>query len=295
MTSNEGYITTADGVRLYFHVLGEGPKVLLPNGIHLLEDFAPLAERHALIFYDVRNRGLSDTVTDASKLNGVADDVDDLDTVRRHFEIDKADFIGHSYTGSMLALYAMKHPGHVNRMVQIGLMQPDPATQYPAHLTGADAMMTEVFSKLAQMQKEMSPTENPQAACEKFWSVLRLLYVVDPANAVKIKWGRCDLPNERNFMGYFLQIMLPSIQKLDFSAEALAKVQAPALVVHGTRDRSAPYGGARDWAMRLPNARLLTVENAAHAPWIEAPELVLGSIGTFLDGAWPEMADTVAR
>lgn len=292
---NEGYITAPDGVRLYFHALGEGPKVLLPNGLHLLDDFAPLAERRTLIFYDVRNRGLSDTVTDPSKLNGVADDVDDLDAVRRHFEIDKADLIGHSYTGSMLALYAMKHPAHVSRMVQIGPMQPDPATQYPAHLTGADATMTEVFSKIGQMQKERCPTEDPQAACERFWSVLRRLYVVDAADAGKIKWGRCELANERNFMGYFLRIMLPSIQKVDFSAAALKGVEAPVLVVHGTRDRSAPYGGARDWAMRLPNARLLTVENAAHAPWIEEPELVLGSIGAFLDGVWPELAETVSR
>jgi pimeloyl-ACP methyl ester carboxylesterase len=42
--------------------------------------------------------------------------------------------------------------------------------------------------------------------------------------------------------------------------------------------------------MALPNARLLSVENAAHVPWIEAPELVFGAIRAFLDGAWPETA-----
>jgi len=45
--------------------------------------------------------------------------------------------------------------------------------------------------------------------------------------------------------------------------------------------------------LRLPSARLVTVENAAHAPWIEVPELVLGSIKTFFDGAWPEAAEEV--
>jgi pimeloyl-ACP methyl ester carboxylesterase len=40
----------------------------------------------------------------------------------------------------------------------------------------------------------------------------------------------------------------------------------------------------------LPNARLPTVENAAHVPWIEAPGRVFGAIRTFLDGAWPEGA-----
>jgi pimeloyl-ACP methyl ester carboxylesterase len=31
-----------------------------------------------------------------------------------------------------------------------------------------------------------------------------------------------------------------------------------------------------------PNARLVTVENSAHAPWIEDPRAVVGSIQAFL-------------
>ena len=45
--------------------------------------------------------------------------------------------------------------------------------------------------------------------------------------------------------------------------------------------------------MMLPNARLVTVADAGHAPWIEAPDVVFGSINTFLDGAWPERAEKV--
>jgi len=43
----------------------------------------------------------------------------------------------------------------------------------------------------------------------------------------------------------------------------------------------------------LPDARLVTVEGASHAPWIEAPEKVFSSISTFLDGAWPPDAQMV--
>jgi hypothetical protein len=37
----------------------------------------------------------------------------------------------------------------------------------------------------------------------------------------------------------------------------------------------------------------VTVDDAGHAPWIEAPETVFGSIKTFLDGGWPEAAQKV--
>jgi pimeloyl-ACP methyl ester carboxylesterase len=66
-------------------------------------------------------------------------------------------------------------------------------------------------------------------------------------------------------------------------------VTCPVLVVHGTADRSAAYEGGRAWARRLPNARLLTVDGVAHAPWIERPDII-GDLARFLDGAWPAAA-----
>jgi len=64
----------------------------------------------------------------------------------------------------------------------------------------------------------------------------------------------------------------------------------PILIIHGVKDRHAPYGGAREWAIGLPDARLVTIHDAAHMPWIEAPDAVFNSIATFLGGAWPEAA-----
>jgi proline iminopeptidase len=294
MQTSDGYVTLADGVRLYFQKVGSGPRpVIVPNGFHLLNDFRHLGDWRALIFYDVRNRGRSDQVSDRSKLaRGIQQDVDDLDALRRHFAIDLADVIGHSYVGLMVALYAMKYPARVGRVVLIGPMQPDAAKQYPTHLTNADATFAEVMAKIGKMMKER-PSPDPEEACKKFWAVLRVMYVADAKDAERINWGRCELPNERNFMRYWTEHILPSIQSLNLTAEEMAKAKAPVLIVHGKQDRSAPYGGGLDWAMRLPDARLVTVENAAHAPWIEAPELAFASIQTFLDGAWPEAGKIV--
>jgi pimeloyl-ACP methyl ester carboxylesterase len=293
--TREGYLTTQDGLRLWFQVLGDGAQaVVVPNGIYLLDDFRPLAEGRTLIFYDLRNRGRSDQVSDAAKLRrGIHNDVDDLEAVRRHFGIDKVSVIGHSYVGLMAVLYAMRYLLHVDRVVQVGPTEPRPGKQYPAHLTGVDATLRDVLGRLAQLQKERQ-TGDPEEFCRRFWSILRVIYVANPADADKIDWGRCDLPNELNFMRYWNEHVFPSLRSLALPAEELAKVTAPVLTIHGTRDRSAPYGGGREWALLLPNARLVTVEVAAHAPWIEAPERVFGSIRTFLDGAWPEAAEQVA-
>src|SRR5580704_14083477 len=96
-----GRLTTDDGVRLFFRQIGNGSKaVVIPNGFHLLNDFERLSHGRTLIFYDLRNRGWSDSVTDSSKLaRGIHNDVDDLEAVRRHFGINQVDVIGHSYLG----------------------------------------------------------------------------------------------------------------------------------------------------------------------------------------------------
>ena len=282
-------------MRLFYRQAGSGPPVLLPNGMHLLRDFRPLAAARSLIFYDARNRGRSDPVADAARLaRGIWHDVTDLDAVRRHFGIERLDAIGHSYSGWMLALYAREHPERVNRLVQIGPMQPNAASQYPPHLANVDATAASVFGQLARMAQTRPPAGPvSQEDCETLWSVLRPIFVINRADAGKIDWGRCELPNERDFMRYWLGILLPSIQSVRFSPADLARVHAPVLVVHGTLDRNSPYGAGREWAMLLPNAGLVTVPGAAHAPWVEAPDLVLGAIGAFLDGRWPEAAEKV--
>jgi proline iminopeptidase len=283
MLPAEGYVTTDDGLRLWFQTVGSGAQVVvLPNGFHLLEDFRCLAPGRTLVFYDVRNRGRSDTVTDPAKLErGIHNDVDDLDAVRRHFGLDRLALIGHSYMGLMVILYAMKYGPHVERIVQIGPMGLDTAKSYPAHLTNTDSRLRDVSAKLGELQRERASCR-PEEFCRRFWSILRVLYVTDAADADKIKWDRCELPNERSFMPYWSGAILPSIQALGLTAEGLAKVETPVLTIHGTKDRSAAYGGGQDWVLSLPNARLVTVENAGHAPWIEAPETVFEAIGGFL-------------
>jgi proline iminopeptidase len=292
MQISEGYISTGDGVRLFFRQIGSGGKpVVIPNGFHLAEDFECLSEGRTLIFYDLRNRGWSDSVSDPSKLTrGIHNDVGDLEAIRQHFGISQVDLIGHSYLGLMVILYAMKYPECVNRVVQIGPMQPYAGKQYPAHLTYADATLTEVFSKLVELQKEKASVD-PVEFCKKFWEILRVIYVSNPADAGRINWGRCELANERNFMKYWSESIFPSIKELKF--DDVISAQAPVLTIHGMKDRSALYGGGREWAMMLPNARLVSLENAGHAPWVENPELVFGAIREFLGGAWPEGAEKV--
>jgi pimeloyl-ACP methyl ester carboxylesterase len=135
----------------------------------------------------------------------------------------------------------------------------------------------------------------PAERCARAWEILRPLYVAKPEDSDKLSaWGGCDLPNEQNAMQHYNAYIAPSMKALTFTPEQLANIGMPVLTIHGKMDRSAPYGGGREWTLRLPHARLLTIANAAHAPWVEAPDAVFEAIERFLQGDWPESARTPA-
>jgi pimeloyl-ACP methyl ester carboxylesterase len=282
------HVVTSDGLRLA--VAHDGGRLIVPNGAGFTSDLAAIWARHPPLVYDLRNRGASDPVPDASRLSrGVLNDVDDLETVRRTADFDTIDLLAHSYVGVIAMRYAIAHPARVRRAVLLSPAPPDPAA-HPA--PPPDATTAAVFARLADLQRT-PPAGDAAARCRAFWEVLAVLFVADPALAARVAgWGRCDLPNERGFMAYWTAHVEPSLRAAAPTDAQLARVTCPVLIVHGTADRSAPYEGGRAWARRLPNARLLTVAGVAHAPWIERPAII-GELTRFLDGAWPDASEIV--
>lgn len=133
-----GWVTSSDGVRLYYAKVGSGSEVaIIPGRLFTFSAFQRLAKGRTLIFYDMRNRGRSDAVVDPSKIS-LQHDTDDVEAVRVHFGIEKPDLIGFLYLGKIVVLYATLHPNHVNRIVQIGPVALKFGTTFPEALTAGD-------------------------------------------------------------------------------------------------------------------------------------------------------------
>lgn len=294
--SEKGY-AEINGTRLFYEKVGGGDQtVVVPLHLFLFEDLKHLAKGKTFIFYDVRNRGRSDSMQDLTNVT-IQQDVEDLEALRKYFKIEKMSLIGESYAGLMVVMYAMKYPQHVERLVQIGAVPLKYGTQYPKELTANDPTPVPdaaASAKIDELFKQGYHKTNPKDFCERDWAVSRFGLVGDPKNVDKLR-SVCHLSNEwplnlyRHFGSHFV-----SVQKLDISKLEVAKVNVPVLTIHGTKDRNVAYGAGREWAMLLPNARLVTIKNAAHFPWIDDPKLVFGSIKTFLSGKFPTSAEKLA-
>ena len=284
----EGYVTAPDGIKLHYRKIGSAPRtVIVPLGFVLFDDVKQLSDMATVITYDMRNRGRSQKLEDMSSAT-IQQDVKDLEAVRAHFKVDRFVPIGYSYLGMMVAMYAMEHPERVTRIVQIGPVPPAFATEYPKELAEpVDTMEapTELRQRWTAMRNQKDA--DPRAFCEVQQAFFSYLLVGNPANHTRVR-SSCSLENEWpvNFSRQ-LETHWGSVKKLALTDADMRRVTMPVLTIHGTRDRNAPYGGGREWARRLPDARLVTVPGAAHAVYLEDPVVVWGSIRQFLRGEWP--------
>jgi proline iminopeptidase len=130
VTAQSGYATMSDSARLYYRVMGRGPDTII--AIHggpgldlesIANDFAVLAAKHTVIFYDQRGGGKSTLPKDTSTLVA-ARQVQDLEELRRHFRVARVTLVAHSYGPLLAASYALAHPDRVKRMVFFGPVPP---------------------------------------------------------------------------------------------------------------------------------------------------------------------------
>jgi pimeloyl-ACP methyl ester carboxylesterase len=67
--------------------------------------------------------------------------------------------------------------------------------------------------------------------------------------------------------------------------DALAEVRVPTLVVHGALDAlpTSPVAAAEEMAERIPDARLLVLDDAGHVPTLSRPAEIAHAIAEFID------------
>lgn len=283
----EGFVDAAGGAKLYYRKVGQGPvTIIAPLDSVLYDELKQFADIATVITYDLRGRGRSSKLEDVST-RSVGQDVQDLEAVRAQLKVETFVPIGYSYLGKVVVMYAAAHPDRVRRVIQIGPVGNVPK-EVSAQLDLKELGVPEADAqRYAELRAAGAMEKSPREFCEAQWKVLRYNFVANPKHASRLSGAGCALENEWpvNF-NRMMAVLWPTAQT-PMSAEELKKVTMQVLTIHGTKDRNAPYESGREWVQQLPDARLLTVENAAHAAWVDDPVTVFGAIRHFLRGEWP--------
>lgn len=261
-------IETGSGRPIHYTDSGSGaPLVLIPGHAGdrrgcltwLADDLEP---QFRVIAMDNRDAGENDSETDYYDLADLAHDVVELLDA---LEIRQAHVIGHSMGGKITLQVALDSPERVNRIVLIG----SSLTGGAAHRAGEPIPEPEDWW-----------TDDP---IERMRQLIPI--IVGPANQETLdetavsRIAGLEHDNRVTWAGAMRQQAAARPHDL---TNALQRVQAPALVIHGNADAVVPFACAEALARGIPNARLLTLEGVGHLPWVERPDLVAPAIIDFL-------------
>jgi proline iminopeptidase len=286
--AQEGYVNADGDVRLFYRLLGAGPDTLVV--IHggpgftmdyFLDDLSPLAASHVLLFYDQRGTGRSTLVSDSVSLDAQRF-IEDLEAIRRHFGIERLSLFGHSWGSAVAALYSIRYPNHVGKMIIVGAL---PLQRY--QLDDAFRQLeasrdTTTLKRMRELREARIADPGNSDACRAYYVLWFEAFFGNPDAATRSKGDFCSgtFDSRRNKINSVDRFTMASLGQWDWRS-SLSQVLAPVLVIHGTKD-PLPLEGAKAWASVLPNGRLLALEGVGHFPYLEVPDQFFKAVNRFL-------------
>lgn len=296
---SEGYLTSSDGVRLFYRRIGRGKNIVIcvhgGPGLNMASgclDTDPLAKTRTILMYDQRGGGRSELVSDPTKL-AFSDHVRDLEALRQNFSINHFTLIGFSWGAQLAALYAIEHPERVERLLLVAPAPPVKTPFWQQRLAKINAKLgSETAARVAEIRQRIPLSDDKEtiALCRELRVVYRA-YLANPANESRVR-DRCNASPASIRNGIAVsRVTLDSLGDWDFRPR-LAQLRMPVLVIEGA-ETEVPLEATREWARVMPNARLLLLPNAGHELWAEQPDAFLKASAQFLNGKYPNRAEVV--
>lgn len=249
-----GFCTTADGVRICYATVGEGPPLVkAPNWLTHLEFewqspiwshwWEELSAHHTLIRFDQRGSGLSDRNVDDLSFDAW---VSDLEAVVEALQLERFILLGISQGGPVAIEYTARHQEKVEKLLLYGayyrgfLKRGGSVEEHEARVTLTrqccgrdDTTYRQIFTSGFM----------PDATAEQAnWFNELQRVSTSPENAAKV------------------QIVMSGIDVLD----RLPEISVPTLVLHAVGDRRVPYEQGRQISSLISGAKLVDLDSNNH-------------------------------
>src|SRR5438552_7060268 len=277
------FCTTADGARIAYATVGEGPPLVKaanwlshlefdwrsPIWRHLLAEFA---RDHTFIRYDERGNGLSDW-----NLPDLSFDawVQDLESVVEAAGVDRFPLLGISQGGAVAIAYAARHAERVSHLILYGAYargwakreSPEEIEQRQAALTLVRLGWGKDNPAFRQMWTTLYAPDATQEQAQSFNDLQRIS--TSPENAVRLM----------NEMG--------NIDVVDL----LPQIKVPTLVLHCRDEAGVPFEEGRKLAGSIAGARFVPLDGRNHLllegdrSWGAFVKEVRGFLGTEVTSA----------
>jgi pimeloyl-ACP methyl ester carboxylesterase len=267
-----------DGLALHYVVTGGGPAVVLVHGLggfaeSWRHNIGYLARRATVYAVDLPGFGRSGKPSTTYSLAFFAQA---LRGFVEAMELGRVALVGHSLGGAVAVAYATAHASEVERLALIGAVIPGFGYRTPiayrllalpgvGELVAAWARPAVYRAALARCFAEPIPAE--------------VGYLVDSAYAT-----RTGPAGRAAYLGTLRGVRPDFVDRADLYAQALRRLEVPALLIHGRQDPVAPAAHCARVAEACRCRTVRWLERCGHFPHIEHAAVVNRWLSEFLVG-----------
>lgn len=261
------------GQRIEYYDVGEGPPVVLLHGLGASAKgdwgacIMRLSAHHRVLAPDQLGFGASDKpIIDY----GIQTWVDFLGEFLRVEKVKDFTLAGESLGGWIAAQYSIQALG-------------DPSSVGPSLRLPKPARLVLVDAGGHRHQAEGIGNSGPGLSLAGSKALLTAIYL-DPNrstdDAARVQFAMSMSKGD----GWTIHSLLANRTILaECIDDKLGLITIPTLVVWGARDRLVPLDDGKDFANRIPGAKLVIVPDSGHAPGIEKPEELLAAMEPFIN------------
>lgn len=251
-----------DGQRLYYEDAGQGSPVLLVHGLGSSSrdweyQMPELQARHRVIALDVRGHGQSDKPRQRYSIAGFAADVAALID---HLQLAPVHLVGISMGGMIGFQLATERPQLLKSLTIVNSAPEVKPRSVREYLEVARRLLLAHVLGLNTVGKALGKLLFPKPE------------QADLRRKIEQRWPQND---KRAYLSSLHAIIGWGVQ------ERLGRITCPTLVISADRDYT-PVALKQAYVERLPNARLVVIEDSRHATPLDQPQIFNRTLLEFL-------------
>jgi proline iminopeptidase len=279
-----------ENAELYYREIGQGQPIILLHGgpdfnhNYFLPDMDRLSDSFRLVYYDQRGRGKSVANVHPEDVS-IASEIEDLESLRKNFQLASVALLGHSWGGLLAMEYAIRHPDRVSHLI---LMNTGPASHDDYMLFRRERRRTAAgdVEKLIALSSTASYQQGDLETDAEYYRIHFRATLRQPEHLERVVRSlRLSFTKEGILKARAIEDRLMNETWLSSDYDLLPRLKQlgiPTLVLHGDHDL-IPVECAAQVAQAIPGARFVLLKETGHFSYLERPDEVHKEIDDFLD------------
>lgn len=280
---NEQGFVPVKGGNLFYEIIGEGEPLVIVHGgpgldhTYFLPQMEVLAGKYRLIFYDQRACGKSSIKVDSSLIS-MDQFVEDLESLRKFFKLEKMSLFGHSFGGLIAMRYAIKYPENLKSLLLVNSTASTSAWRDSSFKLMDQRKDEETMQKSEALMKTQAFKNRDPDTMAYFFRLLFKKSFFNPTKVNELTFSfEPTYPETSKLMNYLFNDS--SLTTYDLNP-LLSKLNVPVLIIGSEADIISPLA-VDELHQTIKSSTYVMLESCGHFPFIEQPEMFLKAIDKF--------------